>query len=47
MTIELTARGAETELRLRHEGFPTEDARQGHAQGWASALVRLGAALDS
>lgn len=47
VTIELTARGAETELRLRHEGFATEDAREGHAQGWSSALVRLGASLGS
>lgn len=41
VTLELHERGDATELVLTHEGFPTGDARDGHEQGWSSALNHL------
>ncbi len=41
VTVELAERGDATRLELIHEGFPTADAREGHEQGWSSALDRL------
>ena len=43
VTIELRPKGEATELVLTHEGFATADARDGHEQGWASALGKLAA----
>ncbi len=36
--LEFAAAGEGTELRLRHEGLPSENAREMHGQGWTSAL---------
>jgi uncharacterized protein YndB with AHSA1/START domain len=47
VTVELAERGKATELQLIHEGFATADARDGHEQGWSSALSRLEASLAS
>ena len=41
VTIELEERGDSTELVLIHERFATAESRDGHEQGWASALNRL------
>lgn len=41
VTVELAERGEDTLLELIHEGFATADARDGHEQGWSSALNRL------
>ena len=41
VTLELQERGDATELVLSHEFFPTGEARDGHEQGWSSALNRL------
>ncbi len=41
VTVELTEQGEATRLELIHEGFATSDAREGHEQGWTSALSRL------
>jgi uncharacterized protein YndB with AHSA1/START domain len=41
VTLELHERGDDTELVLTHEGFATGDARDGHEQGWSSALNHL------
>lgn len=45
LTIELVARGKDTEVVLTHEGFPDEDARAQHDKGWTSTLACLDAAL--
>ena len=41
VTLELHERGDATELVLTHEGFATGEARDGHEQGWSSALNHL------
>jgi uncharacterized protein YndB with AHSA1/START domain len=46
VTIELHERGDATELVLTHEGFANAEARDGHEQGWSSALDKLRAHFD-
>jgi uncharacterized protein YndB with AHSA1/START domain len=46
VTVELAERGEATFLELTHEGFGAADAREGHEQGWSSALRRLEASLE-
>lgn len=41
VTVELTDRGGDTELRLTHEKLPSEDSRDRHNQGWNGCLDRL------
>jgi uncharacterized protein YndB with AHSA1/START domain len=41
VTLEFYERGEATELVLIHEGFGSTDARDGHEQGWTSALGKL------
>jgi glutathione S-transferase len=38
--------GVETVLELLHSGFPTDQARQGHNEGWNSGLNRLVEVVD-
>lgn len=45
VTVELVADGAATLVRVLHERFPDEDARDRHDAGWCATLVRL-ASLD-
>lgn len=45
VTIELTARGAQTELVLSHEGLPTGEAGESHRGGWTEFLESLGGRL--
>ena len=45
VTVALAERGEATLLELIHEGFATADAREGHEQGWSSALDRLEASF--
>jgi uncharacterized protein YndB with AHSA1/START domain len=45
VTIEFTARGSQTELRLTHEGLPDEDMAQKHVAGWTHFLDALVARL--
>jgi uncharacterized protein YndB with AHSA1/START domain len=42
-TVEITLRddGDGTILRLRHTGFPTDEAAASHREGWAMYLERL------
>ena len=47
VTVELEKRGDTTELVLTHEGFPTAESRDGHREGWTSALNHLEASLRS
>jgi uncharacterized protein YndB with AHSA1/START domain len=41
VTVELDDAGAGTELRLTHEKLPNKESRDGHTQGWNSALDKL------
>lgn len=45
-TVEITLRedGDGTILRLRHSGFPTDEAAASHREGWAMYLERLSVA---
>ena len=45
VTVELSERAEGTFVKLTHDGFTTADARDGHGQGWSSALNRLQASL--
>ena len=47
VTVELHERDGGTELVLTHERFADTDARDGHEQGWTSALNRLEAHLTT
>jgi uncharacterized protein YndB with AHSA1/START domain len=42
VTITLAERGSKSELTLRQTGFKSVESRDGHNQGWNSALDRLG-----
>lgn len=39
VTIELHARGEQTELVLTHEGLPSEDNAESHREGWEEILT--------
>lgn len=45
--IDFVARDEGTEIRMRHIGFPSEAARNGHNQGWNSVFNRLTDLLDA
>ena len=47
VTVELHDKDGATELVLTHERFADTDARDGHEQGWTSALTRLEAHLTA
>ena len=38
VTVTFAALGDATEVVLRHEGFPSAQAREGHQKGWGSCL---------
>jgi len=41
VTVELDDADGGTELRLSHEQLPNEESRNGHTEGWNSALDKL------
>ncbi len=41
VTIELSESGGGTELRLIHDQLPNEQSRDGHNEGWNSAIDKL------
>ena len=41
VTVELSDREGGTEVRLIHEQLPSEQLRNGHNEGWKSALEKL------
>ena len=45
VTITLREKGRQTELTLRQEGLGSVSNRDGHGQGWNSALNKLGGYL--
>jgi uncharacterized protein YndB with AHSA1/START domain len=45
VTIELIARGKQTELVLTHGPFPNKEGLENHNRGWTSQLERLPAIL--
>ncbi|MCE7988690.1 MAG: SRPBCC domain-containing protein [Caldilinea sp. CFX5] len=47
VTVELFARGEQTELVLTHERLPNAESAQNHEQGWQSVLSRLEQVLAS
>ena len=41
VTVEFDERGAQTEIRITHGGFPADDAAPLYQAGWEEALARL------
>lgn len=41
VSFVLEANGAKTDLTMTHEGFPAEDVRAHHEQGWTGSIERL------
>jgi uncharacterized protein YndB with AHSA1/START domain len=41
VTVELQERVGQTELSLKHENFPSEEARKSHLGGWSGGLDKL------
>jgi uncharacterized protein YndB with AHSA1/START domain len=41
VTVELSDRDGDTELRLIHEKLPSDESRDRHSEGWNSVLDRL------
>ena len=44
-TVDLVDRDGKTELTLTDAGYPDEDTRHGHEQGWPGFLERVGDVL--
>lgn len=47
VTVEFNDRGQQTELVLTHEGFGSEESRNGHEGGWGQAIDKLGKLVAS
>jgi len=45
VTLSFRAVGGKTEMTMRHEGFPNDERRDGHNQGWNGSFDKLAAAL--
>jgi uncharacterized protein YndB with AHSA1/START domain len=45
VTAEFSDRGSQTEARVSHQGFATEDERENHVVGWTDCIDRLQAML--
>jgi uncharacterized protein YndB with AHSA1/START domain len=41
VTVKLTERGGQTEMRFRQTGFRSLDSRDGHRGGWSEAFDKL------
>jgi len=47
VTFALEGKGRQTQLVFTHEGFPAEDVRGHHEQGWTGSMARLERVLAS
>ncbi len=45
VTFTIRPEGGQTALTLTHEGFPADDVRAQHEQGWTGSLERLSGAV--
>ncbi|MEX2530017.1 MAG: SRPBCC domain-containing protein [Gemmatimonadota bacterium] len=45
VTFQIQPDGDSTQLIFTHEGFPAEEAREQHQQGWTGSLEQLAAAV--
>ena len=41
VTVEFTAQSGGTLVQLTHEGFPTDELRDGHNEGWNASFDKL------
>ena len=41
VSFVIKANGNKTDLQVTHDGFPAEDTRDHHEQGWTGSLARL------
>lgn len=41
VTVELLEKDGQTEVRVTHEGFPSDESAHNHEQGWKGALDKL------
>ena len=41
VTVEFTAQSGGTLVQLTHEGFASEESREGHNEGWTSSFDKL------
>ena len=46
VAFELAEDGSATKLSFRHTGFPSDEARDRHEQGWTGSLERLSRLVD-
>ena len=46
VTVEFLKHGDGTDVVVSHEGFPAEEGRKGHEDGWTSSLVCLESVLS-
>jgi uncharacterized protein YndB with AHSA1/START domain len=46
VTVEFEEVEGGTEVVLLHDGFPAEEARQGHEEGWGACLMHFEALFD-
>ena len=46
VTVEFAEVDGGTEVTLVHDGFPAEEARQGHEEGWGACMAHVAASFE-